>query len=83
MTADNGRGDVCETDFDGDGKPDTVDVCPDNAAIQRTDFSTYQTVILDPEGESQIDPKWVILNEVNVMNVFLEIQDPKRLFTYI
>ena len=32
----------------------------------------YQTVTLDPEGESQIDPKWVILNEgaeiVQLMN---------------
>ncbi|KAK2179168.1 hypothetical protein NP493_505g01035 [Ridgeia piscesae] len=59
----NGRGDVCETDFDGDGQPDTIDVCPDNGVIKRTDFTAYQTVILDPEGESQIDPNWVILND--------------------
>lgn len=26
-------------------------------------FRTYQTVVLDPEGDSQIDPKWVILNQ--------------------
>ena len=24
---------------------------------------SYQTVVLDPEGESQIDPNWVILNQ--------------------
>lgn len=26
-------------------------------------FRTYQTVVLDPEGESQIDPNWVIYNK--------------------
>lgn len=30
--------------------------------IYQTDFSKYQTVVLDPEGESQIDPNWVIYN---------------------
>ena len=29
-----------------------------------TDFRAFQTVILDPLGDSQIDPNWVILNEV-------------------
>lgn len=24
---------------------------------------TYQTVVLDPEGDSQIDPNWVIYNK--------------------
>ena len=68
LTTGNGRGDVCETDFDGDGQPDTIDVCPDNGVIKRTDFTAYQTVILDPEGESQIDPNWVILNDVREHN---------------
>lgn len=30
--------------------------------IHRTDFSKYQTVVLDPEGDSQIDPNWEIYN---------------------
>ena len=35
---DNGRGDACEEDHDGDGAPDVEDVCPDNGNIYRTDF---------------------------------------------
>ena len=57
-------GDACEHDSDGDGDPDITDVCPDNKQVQSTDFRAYQTVILDPEGDSQVDPNWVILNEV-------------------
>ena len=60
----NGKGDVCENDEDGDGHPDMFDVCPDNGEIYATDFRAYQTVILDPEGDSQIDPNWIILNQV-------------------
>ncbi|XP_060537029.1 cartilage oligomeric matrix protein [Cylas formicarius] len=56
----NGIGDECEKDFDGDGILDTYDNCPNNSLIYRTDFSKYQTVVLDPEGESQIDPNWEI-----------------------
>jgi len=26
-------------------------------------FRTYQTVVLDPEGDSQIDPNWVIYSD--------------------
>ncbi|XP_041368920.1 cartilage oligomeric matrix protein-like [Gigantopelta aegis] len=59
----NGKGDVCENDQDGDGHPDMFDVCPDNGEIYATDFRAYQTVILDPEGDSQIDPNWIILNQ--------------------
>ncbi|KAG1714927.1 Thrombospondin-3b [Nymphon striatum] len=59
----NKRGNACEKDFDADKIPDDIDVCPDNRKIYKTDFRTYQTVVLDPVGESQIDPKWVIYNE--------------------
>lgn len=59
----NGRGDACEDDLDGDGYPDNIDVCPENGEVYTTDFRTYQTVVLDPEGDSQRDPNWVILNE--------------------
>ncbi|BFZ01488.1 hypothetical protein BsWGS_04527 [Bradybaena similaris] len=58
----DGRGDACETDNDNDGSPDAIDVCPDNGKIYATDFRSYQTVILDPLGDSQIDPNWIILN---------------------
>ena len=59
----DGKGDACDDDWDGDGILDRFDVCPDNKKIYKTDFRTYQTVALDPEGESQIDPLWIILDE--------------------
>ncbi|CAM1298976.1 COMP (predicted) [Pycnogonum litorale] len=57
------RGEACEDDNDNDGTPDDLDVCPDNVNVYKTDFRSYQTVVLDPEGESQIDPNWIIYNE--------------------
>ena len=60
----NGVGDACQDDQDGDGAIDEYDACPANNAIKATDFSTYQTVALDPIGHEQKDPQWVILNEV-------------------
>ncbi|XP_037080136.1 cartilage oligomeric matrix protein-like [Pollicipes pollicipes] len=59
----DGRGDVCQDDNDGDTVPNIMDNCPNNSRIFATDFRTYQTVVLDPFGESQIDPKWVIYNQ--------------------
>ncbi|XP_034035947.1 cartilage oligomeric matrix protein [Thalassophryne amazonica] len=59
----NGVGNVCEKDFDNDTVVDTVDVCPENAEVTLTDFREYQTVVLDPEGDAQIDPNWVVLNQ--------------------
>ncbi|KAL1501068.1 hypothetical protein ABEB36_006466 [Hypothenemus hampei] len=58
----NGVGDACQDDFDKDDRPDWADNCPNNSLIYRTDFSKYQTVALDPVGESQIDPNWEIFN---------------------
>ncbi|XP_022920799.2 cartilage oligomeric matrix protein [Onthophagus taurus] len=58
----DGKGDACSGDNDGDGVPDLIDTCPNNTHIHRTDFSTYQTVVLDPEGEAQKDPNWIIYN---------------------
>merc|ERR1712051_915141 len=51
----DGRGDICQDDFDVDGKPDYIDTCPNNSVIYATDFRTYQTVVLDPH--------WVIYNK--------------------
>ena len=66
----DGRGDACEDDTDGDGYPDHFDVCPDNGDLHSTDFRAFQTVILDPEGDAQIDPQWIILNDVCVLYLF-------------
>ncbi|XP_047560617.1 thrombospondin-3 isoform X2 [Lutra lutra] len=59
----NGVGDVCEDDFDNDAVADPLDVCPESAEVTLTDFRAYQTVVLDPEGDAQIDPNWVVLNQ--------------------
>uniref|UniRef100_A0A452S3U7 Thrombospondin 3 n=1 Tax=Ursus americanus TaxID=9643 RepID=A0A452S3U7_URSAM len=59
----NGVGDVCEDDFDNDAVLDPLDVCPESAEVTLTDFRAYQTVVLDPEGDAQIDPNWVVLNQ--------------------
>lgn len=63
----NGVGDVCEEDFDNDTVVDQLDACPESAEVTLTDFRAYQTVILDPEGDAQIDPNWVVLNQVWVL----------------
>ncbi|XP_028855715.1 cartilage oligomeric matrix protein [Denticeps clupeoides] len=59
----DGIGNVCENDFDNDTLVDSIDVCPENAEVTLTDFRAYQTVVLDPEGDAQIDPNWVVLNQ--------------------
>ncbi|XP_050711023.1 cartilage oligomeric matrix protein-like isoform X2 [Eriocheir sinensis] len=59
----NGQGDACDGDADMDKVQDFLDNCPNNSKIYATDFRTYQTVVLDPEGDSQIDPNWVIYNK--------------------
>uniref|UniRef100_A0A672L577 Cartilage oligomeric matrix protein n=1 Tax=Sinocyclocheilus grahami TaxID=75366 RepID=A0A672L577_SINGR len=59
----DGIGNVCENDFDNDTFSDIIDVCPENSEVTLTDFRTYQTVVLDPEGDAQIDPNWVVLNQ--------------------
>ncbi|XP_022257028.1 cartilage oligomeric matrix protein-like isoform X2 [Limulus polyphemus] len=58
-----GVGDACKNDYDGDKVPDHEDVCPDNRKVYVTDFRAYYTVVLDPEGDSQIDPHWIIYNK--------------------
>ncbi|XP_062888258.1 cartilage oligomeric matrix protein [Mobula hypostoma] len=58
----DGVGDICEEDFDADKVIDVIDVCPENAQITLTDFRAFQTIVLDPEGDAQIDPNWIVLN---------------------
>lgn len=65
----NGIGDMCENDFDNDSVIDLIDVCPESAEVTMTDFRAYQTVILDQEGEAQIDPNWIVLNRVTIWNI--------------
>ncbi|XP_051974686.1 thrombospondin-4-B-like [Xyrauchen texanus] len=60
---DDGVGDACTGDFDQDHVIDRIDTCPENAEVTLTDFRAYQTVVLDPEGDAQIDPNWVVLNQ--------------------
>ncbi|XP_078288051.1 thrombospondin-3-like [Rhinoraja longicauda] len=67
----NGVGDVCEDDFDNDTVFDEFDVCPESAEVTLTDFRAYQTVVLDPEGDAQIDPNWVVLNQSHLSRLHL------------
>ena len=66
---DDGVGDICENDFDQDKVIDRIDNCPENAEVTLTDFRAYQTVVLDPEGDAQIDPNWVVLNQVRLVSL--------------
>ncbi|XP_017583008.1 PREDICTED: cartilage oligomeric matrix protein isoform X1 [Corvus brachyrhynchos] len=59
----DGVGNLCEDDFDRDMVIDRIDVCPENAEVTLTDFRAFQTVVLDPEGDAQIDPNWIVLNQ--------------------
>ncbi|XP_061428194.1 cartilage oligomeric matrix protein-like isoform X2 [Lethenteron reissneri] len=59
----NGVGDACEGDLDNDRVLDALDVCPEDEHVTRTDFRAFQTVVLDPEGDAQIDPQWLVLNQ--------------------
>ena len=70
---DNGIGDACDGDYDDDKIIDYSDVCPENNQIQSTDFRTFFTVVLDPIGDSQIDPEWIILNDVSQQSVHSDV----------
>ncbi|KAK2115105.1 hypothetical protein P7K49_005731 [Saguinus oedipus] len=65
----DGIGEECDDDDDNDDIPDLdqvinqIGVCPENAEFTLTDFRAYQTVVLDPKGDAQIDPNWVVLNQ--------------------
>ncbi|XP_046592163.1 cartilage oligomeric matrix protein isoform X1 [Neodiprion lecontei] len=56
------RKDKCKTDADDDRVPNNFDNCPNNSLIWATDFRAFETIVLDPVGEAQMDPNWVIQN---------------------
>ncbi|XP_078001161.1 thrombospondin-2-like [Glandiceps talaboti] len=58
----DGIGDACFNDFDGDGVEDRLDACKEHKWIRQTDFTEFQTIRLDPTGNSQIDPDWLVRN---------------------
>ncbi|NXI13861.1 TSP4 protein, partial [Irena cyanogastra] len=72
----DGVGNVCENDFDRDMVIDRIDVCPENAEVTLTDFRAFQTVVLDPEGDAQIDPNWIVLNQAGMEIVQTMNSDP-------
>jgi len=61
-TNNDGQGDACQDNTDKDREPNLSDACPENPLIENTNFTNYQHIMLDPEGTSQVDPEWEILN---------------------
>ena len=64
---DNSIGDVCQNDLDGDGVPNDKDVCPEDPAVSRTDFSDYMTVDLDTGTRNKVKPEWRTFNNVRIL----------------
>ena len=62
----NDVGDVCDGDIDDDGFDDYTDDCPKHRNITVIDFKTLILIPLDPQGASQMDPRWRILNNVSL-----------------
>ena len=56
----NHVGDDCDNDYDGDGTVDTLDICPSNSLINRTNFFDYMSVRMYPSS-GEVDPEWLIL----------------------
>ena len=67
----NGRGDVCDDDYDGDLILDLHDDCPTHRNITTIDFRTLILIPLDPIGVSQRDPRWVVKNNVYLVSFLL------------
>ena len=45
-TDSDGKGDICDDDYDGDGTLDLKDNCPNNGQITSTDFRGIQAITL-------------------------------------
>lgn len=52
---DDGKGDACATDYDGDGISDESDVCPHNNKITKTSFFNAIPIKLDKAEQT---PYW-------------------------
>ena len=44
----NGIGDVCRTDYDGDGMIDSMDPCPYSPAVSSSNFTTLKNISIPP-----------------------------------
>lgn len=66
MLIGNGVGDACEGDCDKDGVPDVNDACPCNREVKKTDFRRSKQVALDPRGQAQVDPVWMVFDQVYI-----------------
>ena len=72
----DGVGDACTDDCDGDGEPDDVDTCPDNARILHTDFRGIQAVDMGKNSFKQKQPIWQFRNRGK--EIFQEV--PQHVF---
>ena len=62
----NNIGDVCETDYDGDGTIDNDDICPNSNLYQVTDFATdFLSVELYPTLTDATSPIWIVTDTVS------------------
>ena len=59
----NGVGDACEDDCDGDTIPDSVDVCPCNNYISATDFRGFDAIDMGENSFRQGPPVWEFRDE--------------------
>ena len=57
------QADICSEDFDGDGAPDDVDVCPKNKNIVKTEFRAVKVMPMGENAYSQKQPQWEFRNE--------------------
>ena len=57
-------GDACKDDSDNDKILNKDDSCPENKDYFNVNLEAFQTVALDPKGESQVDPIWVVKDKV-------------------
>ncbi len=60
-------GDACQNDMDGDGTPNSEDICPEDPNISVTDFSNQFTEISLETGIKNKDkPVWQLYNNVSL-----------------
>ncbi len=65
VCADDGMGDVCQDDIDGDGTPDAQDVCPEDPRVTRTGFNQFTEISLETGIKNKDKPVWQLYNNVS------------------